>query len=69
MFNLLFLISQFKGSTPSTCWNKIYKKIRNIQNSASDGSNAEGRSETIFKSGSEMFGFTNTEVMKLIKVY
>ncbi|KAF3457075.1 hypothetical protein FNV43_RR01732 [Rhamnella rubrinervis] len=58
---------QFKGSTPSACWNKIYKRIRNVQNSASDGSNAEGRSEAIFKSGSEMFGFSNSEVMKLIK--
>lgn len=72
IFNLLFFFlffSQFKGSTPSACWNKIYKRIRNIQNSAPDGSNAEGRSEAVFKSGSEMFGFTNTEVMKLIQVY
>ncbi|XP_015887157.3 histone-lysine N-methyltransferase ATX2 [Ziziphus jujuba] len=58
---------QFKGSTPSACWNKIYKRIRNIQNSASDSSNGEGRSERIYKSGSEMFGFSNPEVMKLIK--
>ncbi|KAL6188922.1 hypothetical protein ACLB2K_040313 [Fragaria x ananassa] len=60
---------QFKGSTPCACWNKIYKRIRKIQNSALDDSNAnaEDGSEKIYKSGSEMFGFSEPEVAKLIQ--
>jgi hypothetical protein len=59
---------QFKGSTPSDCWDKIYKRIRKIQTSGSDCSGAEG-GERIYKSGSDMFGFSNPEVVKLIQVY
>jgi len=59
---------QFKGSTPSDCWDKIYKRIRKIQTSSSDCSGAEG-GERIYKSGSDMFGFSNPEVVKLIQVY
>ncbi|XP_004298031.1 PREDICTED: histone-lysine N-methyltransferase ATX2-like [Fragaria vesca subsp. vesca] len=60
---------QFKGSTPSACWNKIYKRIRKIQNSALDDSNANAEDgfEKIYKSGSEMFGFSEPEVAKLIQ--
>ncbi|XP_062170462.1 histone-lysine N-methyltransferase ATX2 isoform X1 [Alnus glutinosa] len=57
---------QFKGSTPSDCWDKIYKRIRKIQTSSSDCSGAEG-GERIYKSGSDMFGFSNPEVVKLIQ--
>ncbi|KAL6194170.1 hypothetical protein ACLB2K_035254 [Fragaria x ananassa] len=60
---------QFKGSTPSACWNKIYKRIRKIQNSALDDSNANAEDgfEKIYNSGSEMFGFSEPEVAKLIQ--
>ncbi|GMH29110.1 hypothetical protein Nepgr_030953 [Nepenthes gracilis] len=55
---------QFKGPTPETCWNKIFKRMRKMQNGSSwavDGA------EVIHKSGSEMFGFTNPEVLTLIQ--
>lgn len=60
---------QFKGSTPSACWNKIYKRIRKIQNCALDDSNANAEDglERLYKSGSEMFGFSTPEVAKLIQ--
>ncbi|KAA8531168.1 hypothetical protein F0562_005918 [Nyssa sinensis] len=58
---------QFKGSSPSACWNKIYKRIRKIQCSTPDGFSAEGGSGRIFESGSDMFGFSNPEVSKLIQ--
>ncbi|KAG6667557.1 hypothetical protein CIPAW_01G108600 [Carya illinoinensis] len=58
---------QFKGSTPSECWNKIYKRIKKIQTSSSDCSSAEAAGERIYKSGSYMFGFSNPEVLKLIQ--
>ncbi|PSS23999.1 Histone-lysine N-methyltransferase [Actinidia chinensis var. chinensis] len=57
---------QFKGSTPSACWNNICKRVRKIQCS-SDGFTAEGGFERIFDSGSDMFGFSNPEVLKLIQ--
>lgn len=60
---------QFKGSTPSECWNKIYKRIKKIQTSSSDCSSAEAAGERIYKSGSYMFGFSNPEVLKLIQVH
>lgn len=60
---------QFKGSTPSECWNKIYKRIKKIQTSSSDCSSAEAGGERIYKSGSYMFGFSNPEVLKLIQVH
>lgn len=59
--------SQFQGSTPSACWNKIYKRIRKLQ-SSSDGSHTEEKLEGICRSGSDMFGFSNPEVAKLIQV-
>ncbi|CAN6725527.1 unnamed protein product [Malus baccata var. baccata] len=60
---------QFKGSTPSACWNKIYKRIRKARNTSFDGSNgnADGRLEGTYKSGSHMFGFSIPEVAKLIQ--
>ncbi|KAL7209322.1 hypothetical protein ACSBR1_030952 [Camellia fascicularis] len=57
---------QFKGSTPSACWNKIHKRIRKRQDS-SNGFIAKGGFEGIFDSGSDMFGFSNPEVLKLIQ--
>ncbi|KDO50565.1 hypothetical protein CISIN_1g001263mg [Citrus sinensis] len=57
---------QFTGSTPSTCWSKICMKIREGQNNTSDDFSAEGAAEKISESGSDMFGFSNPEVMKLI---
>ncbi|KAL7177050.1 hypothetical protein ACSBR2_030388 [Camellia fascicularis] len=57
---------QFKGSTPSACWNKIHKRIRKRQDS-SNGFIAKGEFEGIFDSGSDMFGFSNPEVLKLIQ--
>lgn len=58
---------QFKGSTPSDCWNKIYKRINKIRTSSPDDSSAEGGVERIDKTGSDMFGFSNPEVVKLIQ--
>ncbi|KAF5733855.1 histone-lysine N-methyltransferase ATX2-like [Tripterygium wilfordii] len=57
---------QFEGSTPSSCWNKIYKRIRKIQNS-SDGLSAEGEAKNKYASGSFMFGFSNPKVKKMIE--
>lgn len=65
----LYFTFQFKGSTPSDCWNKIYKRMKKVQTSSSDCSSAGAGGERIYKSGSDMFGFSNPEVMKLIKVY
>lgn len=63
-------VFQFKGSTPSACWNKIYKRIRKTQNTSLVGSNANADSglEGTYKSGSHMFGFSIPEVAKLIQV-
>ncbi|GKV37734.1 hypothetical protein SLEP1_g45729 [Rubroshorea leprosula] len=56
---------QFEGSTPSACWNRIYKRIQKIQNGTSDSAEVElGR---ISVSGPDMFGFSNPEVVKLIQ--
>ena len=59
---------QIKGSTPAACWDKIYRKIRKMQDGTSNGFSTEGGVGRILKSGSEMFGFSNPEVIKLIKV-
>ncbi|KDP42889.1 hypothetical protein JCGZ_23831 [Jatropha curcas] len=56
---------QIKGSTPSVCWDKIYRRIRKLQDCNSNS--AEGAVERFYESGSDMFGFSNPEVMKLIK--
>uniref|UniRef100_A0A2P2L8Y3 Histone-lysine N-methyltransferase ATX2 n=1 Tax=Rhizophora mucronata TaxID=61149 RepID=A0A2P2L8Y3_RHIMU len=58
---------QIKGSTPSACWNKIYKRMRKLQDEASNSFSAEGGVDRIYGSGSDMFGFSNSEVKKLIK--
>ncbi|XP_031271305.1 histone-lysine N-methyltransferase ATX2-like isoform X2 [Pistacia vera] len=58
---------QFNGSTPSACWNKIYRRLRKKKNNSSDGLSADGGVEKNYESGHEMFGFSNPEVMKLIK--
>ncbi|CAA3025371.1 histone-lysine N-methyltransferase ATX2-like [Olea europaea subsp. europaea] len=57
---------EFKGSTPSVCWNKIYKRIRKVKISSPD-CEAEVESERGFESGSDMFGFSHPEVSKLLK--
>lgn len=67
-FSFLFLFGQFEGSTPSACWNKIFKKIRKTHHNSSDGFSAEGGLERSYGSGSDMFGFSNPEVMKLLQV-
>ncbi|GLT85086.1 hypothetical protein SLE2022_032880 [Rubroshorea leprosula] len=56
---------QFEGSTPSACWNRIYKRIQKIQNGTSDS--AEVGLGRIGVSGPDMFGFSNPEVVKLIQ--
>lgn len=66
-FFLIFFL-QIKGSTPAACWDKIYRKIRKMQDGTSNGFSTEGGVGRILKSGSEMFGFSNPEVIKLIKV-
>ncbi|CAF1865457.1 unnamed protein product [Brassica napus] len=52
---------QFKGLTPSACWNKIYIRTRKVH-SATDS--------PIFGdelNGSDMFGLSNPEVIKLVQ--
>ncbi|XP_060181088.1 histone-lysine N-methyltransferase ATX2-like [Lycium barbarum] len=58
---------QFKGSTPSACWNKVYKRMRKTQVDNFDESVSGGESERTFGSGSHMFGFSHPEILKLIK--
>ncbi|KAG5231903.1 histone-lysine N-methyltransferase [Salix suchowensis] len=58
---------EIKGSTPAACWDKIYRKIRKMQDGTSNGFSTEGGVGRIHKSGSDMFGFSNPEVRKLIK--
>lgn len=63
-----YFLLQIEGSTPSDCWNEIYRRIRKMQESTPNCFNAEGGVERIYESGSDMFGFSNPEVIKLIKV-
>lgn len=58
---------QFKGSTPSACWNKVYKRMRKTQVDNLDESIFGRESEKTFGSGSHMFGFSHPEILKLIK--
>ncbi|CAH8320108.1 unnamed protein product [Eruca vesicaria subsp. sativa] len=53
---------QFKGLTPSACWNKIYNRTRKVQ-SATDSLNVLGDE----LNGSDMFGLSNPEVIKLVQ--
>ncbi|XP_076937993.1 histone-lysine N-methyltransferase ATX2-like [Bidens hawaiensis] len=58
---------QFDGPDPSTCWNNIYQRIRKMLSTSSDNSQAEDASETSFKLGADMFGFSDPHVLKLIQ--
>ncbi|KVH88382.1 FY-rich, C-terminal [Cynara cardunculus var. scolymus] len=58
---------QFDGSDPAACWNKVYDRIRKMHSSSSDNSQAEGASVNFFKSGADMFGFSDPHVLKLIQ--
>ncbi|KAJ4955301.1 hypothetical protein NE237_012084 [Protea cynaroides] len=58
---------QFKGATPSACWNKIYRRIRKIQENLPNEISNEGGVQTADKSGSYMFGFSNHKVFDLIQ--
>ncbi|XP_047983095.1 histone-lysine N-methyltransferase ATX2-like isoform X2 [Salvia hispanica] len=53
---------EFNGPTPSACWNKIYKKIRNVQIR-----NKDNKADQKFSSGSYMFGFSHPKVFRIIK--
>ncbi|KAF8108700.1 hypothetical protein N665_0104s0026 [Sinapis alba] len=53
---------QFKGLTPSACWNKIYNRTRKVH-SATDGPNVLEDE----LNGSDMFGLSNPEVIKLLQ--
>ncbi|KAJ8755248.1 hypothetical protein K2173_019046 [Erythroxylum novogranatense] len=57
---------QIKGSTPSACWKKIYKRMK-LENGTSNSIDGENGFERVYESGSDMFGFSNPEVIKLIK--
>lgn len=59
---------QFNGNTPSACWSEVYKRIKKMEEDASGGTVSEGVVEKGYESGSDMFGFSNPEVVKLIKV-
>ncbi|GAB2272675.1 hypothetical protein Dimus_007498 [Dionaea muscipula] len=55
---------QFKGSTPEACWSKVFKmmgKTINVTSCVEDGADLG------HISGSEMFGFSHPEVLKLIQ--
>ncbi|XWS22244.1 hypothetical protein CRYUN_Cryun29cG0017900 [Craigia yunnanensis] len=56
---------KFEGPDPSACCNKIFKRIRKRQDDSSYDSKVG--IERVFESGSEMFGFSNPEVIKLIQ--
>ncbi|KAK7374756.1 hypothetical protein VNO80_08193 [Phaseolus coccineus] len=58
---------QFNGNTPSACWSEVFKKIKKMEKNASEGTLAEGGVEKGYESGSDMFGFSNPKVLKLIK--
>ncbi|KAJ6403892.1 hypothetical protein OIU84_012148 [Salix udensis] len=58
---------EINGSTPDACWDKIYKKIRKMQDGTSNGFSSQSGGGRQLKSGSDMFGFSNPEVIKLIK--
>lgn len=60
-------VEQFKGSTPTACWNKIYRRIRRIGGLGSDGCTTGDGLEKLHSSGSHMFGFSIPEVSKIIK--
>ncbi|CAA3024743.1 histone-lysine N-methyltransferase ATX2-like [Olea europaea subsp. europaea] len=55
---------EFKGSTPSACWNKIYKRIRKMRTRSLEAEVVSGQR---LESGSDMFGFTHPEVSKMIQ--
>ncbi|XP_039045575.1 histone-lysine N-methyltransferase ATX2-like isoform X2 [Hibiscus syriacus] len=55
---------KFEGPDPSACWNKISRRIKKIHNDSSDSSASKGR---FFQSGSDMFGFSDPGVIKLIQ--
>ncbi|GKD64196.1 histone-lysine N-methyltransferase ATX2-like protein isoform X1, partial [Tanacetum coccineum] len=57
----------YDGADPLACWNIIYKKIRQMHSSISDNSQAEAASESFFKSGADMFGFSDPHVLRLIQ--
>lgn len=67
-FLALWLL-QFNGPTPLACWDKIYKKLKRACGSMSDGVSAEGSQERTCKPGTDMFGFSNHKVQKLIQVW
>ncbi|KAK6930634.1 SET domain, partial [Dillenia turbinata] len=58
---------QFEASTPSGCWDKIYLRIRKLQKITTDANSAEYGKEINYGTGSDMFGLSSPEVMKLIK--
>ncbi|XP_071704627.1 histone H3-lysine(4) N-trimethyltransferase ATX1-like [Rutidosis leptorrhynchoides] len=60
---------QFDGPDPSACWNKIYERLRKIHSNNSDSSQAEGasNSNSFFKSGADMYGFSDPHVLRLIQ--
>ncbi|KAG5016851.1 hypothetical protein JHK82_022496 [Glycine max] len=58
---------QFNGYTPSASWNEVYEKIKKMEKDASEGTVAEGGEEKGYESGSDMFGFSNPKVLKLIQ--
>lgn len=62
------VLLQFNGYTPSTCWNQIYERIKKLEKVVSESSVADVEVESGYKSGSDMFGFSNSKVAKLIKV-
>lgn len=60
-------LEQFKGSTPTACWNKIYRRIRRIGGLSSDEYTSGNGPKKLHNSGSHMFGFSIPKVSKIIK--
>ncbi|XP_042459563.1 histone-lysine N-methyltransferase TRX1-like isoform X1 [Zingiber officinale] len=55
---------QIDGSTPSACWKEIFNRIKNKQ---CNGIQVEPEGSDLHKSGSCMFGFSNSQIAQLIQ--
>ncbi|KAK1400556.1 histone-lysine N-methyltransferase ATX2-like [Heracleum sosnowskyi] len=56
---------QFEGPTSSSCWDKIYSKVRKMH-FCSDALKVYGEHKKIDKPGPDMFGFSDPKILKLI---
>ncbi|XP_063940636.1 histone-lysine N-methyltransferase ATX2 isoform X1 [Daucus carota subsp. sativus] len=57
---------QFEGPTSSSCWDKLYRKIRKLH--GHDALKAFGEDNKIVRSGPAMFGFSHPKIKELIRL-